>query len=303
MFAHGFQVTSALPTALVAAPKGSTSGRTSLIAGVTTAGVVILLALLLGIFIYAKKRLEARKREEAQKKDARSLLDGEDFDDDYSPPSGHMQQRIPLGAFPSTYTAQSSIYASSPTHSPLKTRVTDSGSIFHEEIWPPPQSGGGLHDPIIARSSQVNLSSVVDDVMGSPRAGALHPHGYIRNRESTVDTNASGTSRYSVVSTASGAALMEPGLRRSPSPPYTDPFAPSRTSVYYGENPPSLGATSGAENSSTIDRTSRRVSSPTQQHTSPLLPGGTSRPTSLAKSQQDDSSIWLTRTLKGWKPS
>jgi len=216
-----------------------------------------------------------------------------------------MQQRIPLSAFPHPYAGQSSSYASSPVRSHLKTRVSESGSIFHEDIWPPPQSGAGLRDPIISQSSQVNLSSVVDDVMGS--SGALHPHRQIRNRESTCDTVASSTSRYSVVSTASGVALMEPGPRRSPSPPYTDPFAPSRTSVYYGESPPSFGQTSGTENSSTIDRTSRRVSSPTQQrHTSlaPLIPGGTtSNEASLAKNHPDESSIWLTRAVKGWKPS
>ena len=57
---------------------------------------------------------------------------------------------------------------SSPNTSPhLATmRASESGSIFREDVWPPPGEGSRFVDPILSTSSQVNLGRIVDDVMG-----------------------------------------------------------------------------------------------------------------------------------------
>ena len=60
--------------------------------------------------------------------------------------------------------AAAAIYRpASPSLSILRTRISESGSIFREEVWPPPSP---TIDPIQMRSSQVDLSRIVDDVMG-----------------------------------------------------------------------------------------------------------------------------------------
>jgi len=53
----------------------------------------------------------------------------------------------------------------------LRARATESGSIFHEGVWPPP--GHSLVDPIMA-ASEVDLSSIVDSVMGNDSPDRRH---------------------------------------------------------------------------------------------------------------------------------
>lgn len=49
----------------------------------------------------------------------------------------------------------------------LRPRGSETGSIFQEnDVWPPPRPGSQLQDPILA-SSEVDLSGIVDNVMGS----------------------------------------------------------------------------------------------------------------------------------------
>jgi hypothetical protein len=46
----------------------------------------------------------------------------------------------------------------------MRARDTDSGTIFHEGVWPPPDHT--LEDPIRAASSHVDLTAIVESVMG-----------------------------------------------------------------------------------------------------------------------------------------
>lgn len=69
----------------------------------------------------------------------------------------------------------------SPSLSILRTRVSESGSIFREEVWPPPSP---TIDPIQMRSSQVDLSRIVEDVMGP--AGDEDPTRKGHKRELTA---------------------------------------------------------------------------------------------------------------------
>ncbi|KAF9526179.1 hypothetical protein CPB83DRAFT_494902 [Crepidotus variabilis] len=71
---------------------------------------------------------------------------------------------------PASYPYASFRRPSSPTPSLLKSRVSDTGSIFREEVWPPPEAPTFV-DPIEANSSQVDLSGIVDEVMGPGALG------------------------------------------------------------------------------------------------------------------------------------
>ena len=48
----------------------------------------------------------------------------------------------------------------------LRPVASKTGSYFQESVWPPPEQGSLLSDPIMA-ASNVDLHSIVDDVMGS----------------------------------------------------------------------------------------------------------------------------------------
>jgi len=49
----------------------------------------------------------------------------------------------------------------------LRARGSETGSIFHEGVWPPPGEESRLVDPLMKASSHVELSRIVDDIMGS----------------------------------------------------------------------------------------------------------------------------------------
>lgn len=53
----------------------------------------------------------------------------------------------------------------------LRSRASQTGSIFHEGVWPPP--GRPLEDPIRA-GSRVDLGSIVDNVMGTSSTSSNH---------------------------------------------------------------------------------------------------------------------------------
>ncbi|KAF9046019.1 hypothetical protein BDZ89DRAFT_1108827, partial [Hymenopellis radicata] len=153
--------TSAVPTGLATqnASNNDTASRTALIAGVTTAALV-LLALALGVVFVikrARKRrvgwLEAirRTRREGMGAGAMGLLDGE-FDDDrphiaircVGSSTGHSRHPSspspPITPTPGPYQHHYHYVHARENSSPAPSvlRASDSGSIFHEEVWPPP---------------------------------------------------------------------------------------------------------------------------------------------------------------------
>ncbi|KAF9481074.1 hypothetical protein BDN70DRAFT_931191 [Pholiota conissans] len=147
-------ITSQLPTALINFDPSHDSDehRTTVIAGTTTGLFIFVCSVLAAIFVYRRHKLRKALATSGKRKEGRGLLDGEDFDDDDVPPQMRSlsSQRHSL------------VRSVSPAPSLLKSRVSETGSIFREEIWPPP----GFVDPISKRSSQVDLSKIVDDVMG-----------------------------------------------------------------------------------------------------------------------------------------
>ncbi|TEB23885.1 hypothetical protein FA13DRAFT_1399208 [Coprinellus micaceus] len=185
--------TSVIPTNLVesSSKQSDNSRRTGLIAGLTS-GLLVFLCLFLGaIFAYRRHRrrrkAEADLAAEKKRRENRSLLDGEGFEDDTDDIYGLAMREHGvdprLVTTPTSYVQERS---GSPTLSILRSRAaSDTGSIFREDVWPPPADD--LVDPIVKTSSQVDLSRVVEDVMGPS-----HSH----SRNDTDTTMASSNSLF-----------------------------------------------------------------------------------------------------------
>ncbi|TFK37254.1 hypothetical protein BDQ12DRAFT_713624 [Crucibulum laeve] len=184
--------TSTIPTSLITSdPSKTAANRTAVIAGTTTAVLVLILLALGGIFAYRQHKLRSILTLQGlgKKKEKKGLLDGEEFDDDvvdedvvamrrYRDTDGAHATTRSIGGHSTTSSNAPTVLTAPP---PLfRARASDSGSIFREEVWPPPGEESKFVDPFIdgvKASSQVDLGRVVDDVMGpgnvagSSRAG------------------------------------------------------------------------------------------------------------------------------------
>ena len=222
--------------------------------------------------------------------------------------------------------------STSPTPSLLKSRTSENGSVFREEVWPPPE----FIDPISNRSNQVDLSKIVDEVMGpsdsnSPSAlrSGLHAQGMgsyssssfsgVHEREFTDATIKSGHSYFSSTSANSNSPLLAPRNDRPhihPISQYVDPLvgAPRILSVPSPPLPP------GASPPTTPGAISPQIppSSHYPMHSTSSYPGMSpspgqnvfpqvrSKPTTqpkksspLARALTGDAKIWLGRSAQG----
>ena len=121
---------------------------------------------------------------------------------------------------------QSFARSHSPTPSLLKSRITDTGSIFREEVWPPP----GFVDPISKNNSQVDLGSIVDDVMGA--SSSRHPDRYPSDSTDLSDLSTSRT-----IGSTAPLGSGNHWRRSTSSLGYDDPFAGSSSQASF--HPPS----------------------------------------------------------------
>jgi len=277
--------------------------------------LIILLLLILGIVFFLRRK--AHRREQAalaaqrKRKESRNLLDGEGFyDDDGAQP---FMGTVSNFSRPSLVSSGAVPRAASPSPSHLRSRASESGSVFREEVWPPPQDE--IVDPIRRGSSQVDLSIIVDHVMGSPghqrRAteppiggGARAPLDH-RRRVSTVSTSSDSLYAPSITSQFAdpflvygtgappvpplgGAAPLPAGTRlpsRSPSPSSSraDPFASS--SAAHLTAPPSPAAALPPARSAS-PTSAPWISTSQPRNSSPLARALT----------QDAAKLWLTRS-------
>ena len=169
-----------LPTSLVSsAPSSTAITHTAIIAG-TIAGVIVFILITFGAILACRRRKRRKQRvlEEAavRRKESKGLLDGEGFDDD---------DAAALRAYRDGHRA------SSPTPSLIRSRASETGSIFREEVWPPPGEESRFVDPIQKRSSQVDLSRIVNDVMGPPVMVSTHDRDGTYNTISSTHSNSS----------------------------------------------------------------------------------------------------------------
>ncbi|KIJ93145.1 hypothetical protein K443DRAFT_13083 [Laccaria amethystina LaAM-08-1] len=171
---------SGLPTSLVSsAPSSTAITHTAIIAG-TIAGVIVFLLITFAAILACRRHKRRRQRllEEAavRRKESKGLLDGEGFDDD---------DAAAMRAYRDGHRA------SSPTPSLIRSRASETGSIFREEVWPPPGEESRFVDPIERRSSQVDLSRIVNDVMGPPVMVSTHDRDRTYTTVSSAHSNSS----------------------------------------------------------------------------------------------------------------
>ena len=68
------------------------------------------------------------------------------------------------------------------------------GNMFHEGVWPPSGGGVTLVDPILRSSSQVDLTGIVDSVIGPSREHSP-THGFDGGGGGSHLRNVSGNSQ------------------------------------------------------------------------------------------------------------
>ncbi|KAF8147828.1 hypothetical protein B0H34DRAFT_275213 [Crassisporium funariophilum] len=286
--------------------------RTAIIAGTTAALIAFMLMLLAAVFAYRRHKLRASLAL-GKKKEKKGLLDGEEFDDDDLPPGQHSSSSY-HGAF------LSSGRPGSPAPSLLKSRTSDAGSVFREEVWPPP----GFVDPIEKRSNQVDLSKIVDDVMGpsathgqSSSFASTSSTGYMGLPSASHDREPTDASTTSVHSTSSSAPLIGSNARHiSDGHTYTDPFrsTPGSSSVYYPSLLPPGASAPAIPGSPTLSSRTRSSgpSYPTLTRTTPSpepehnqnqsqyqnLNAQPKKSSPLARALTGDAKLWLSRNVR-----
>ena len=213
----------------------SSSERTAVIAGSVAGGFTFIL-LVAAIILFYRRHQNKKKGffPASEPKPRTMLLAGEDLDDDfgYSRQTSNAPTPLPSSVRRVESPISNIPRSSSVDHSPrlLRPRASDTGSIFHEGgIWPPPSDGSKLVDPILA-SSNINLSNIVDDVMGSsaqqniasgsnvvlrPRGGSgdtvtIHSEGSIYSTDLPVSAPNQGQSHSRGASANSEVPLIPP---------------------------------------------------------------------------------------------
>ncbi|KDR78021.1 hypothetical protein GALMADRAFT_138179 [Galerina marginata CBS 339.88] len=301
--------TSHLPTSLVGSQPGTpTSARTAIIAGATSAFLVLLCLTLGAIFAYRKHKLRHTLSTFGKKKEGKGLLDGEDFDD---------EDVVPMRS----YTDHPRVM--SPAPSLLKSRTSETGSIFREEVWPPP----GFIDPIAKHSSQVDLSRIVDDVMGPFASTSNSRQASDHDRQGSGSTSHQGLpstshdrdvtdastfshSRFSTMSSHSTTPLISQPSQPTNSIPmtnpttnYTDPFQspttpPSAFYPYQSALPPgALPPVIPGSASNTHPSSSRQAPLSGPSPASSQAKSQPKRSSPLARALTGDAKIWLGRNL------
>ncbi|CAL1699120.1 unnamed protein product [Somion occarium] len=266
-------VTSAIPTTINRAPSTANPQKRAVIAGSVIGGIA-LVAIIVSLVLFCKRKNYRKLRVFGHHPRSRSmLLAGEDFDDSDPPmmqyrdyPTLTPSQRTSASRHRNTTTQHSIPLSASNTSntSPLLMgmRASESGSIFHEDVWPPPGEQSRFVDPILATSSQVNLGRIVDDVMGANANANAPPSSYANPRPPS----------YHFRSGSNGSdPFRTPPLRHSPQP------SDSSNGLLRGN----AGDVDGLRSPLAVDVTPHnlfvtnpRSPSPTQSIGTPGTPGG-----------------------------
>ena len=188
-----------------------------------------------------------------KKKEGRGLLDGEEFDDDERNFSNTMQSyHYPTHVFNSE--------GSSTSVNLMKSRTSETGSIFREDVWPPP----GFIDPILKQNSEVDLSGIVNDVMGLSSDEPVGP-----SAKPTEPLQPADESSLSISSTST-SSLITPLTPTSSSSSSTYPTV-ATSSKFPPPPPPSSMASVNFQ---------------------------PRKPSPLARTSMSDPKLWLTRNVR-----
>ncbi|KAL5482698.1 hypothetical protein ACEPAI_9292 [Sanghuangporus weigelae] len=290
----------------------TSSNRTAVIAGGTVAGIALIILCLLAVFLFRRHQKRRLVQSHRYLPTPRSvMLAGED-DFDLAGPShprrgfgilsSHRRSEgdsvddyRDLGS-DSGRDVNSPVMRELPSEAPprlLRPVASKTGSYFQEAVWPPPDEGSRLVDPLMA-ASNVDLHSIVDEVMG--------PQGQIQSspRQLTNETSSS-SSLPGPARIRGGAADSSSFFSESGTP--TD-FGPRFPLVRHEESPTMSSIESGFSESrshlrdwstdsatgllSSMDRSTRRSSGVSGggsgSGSSPWLPPGAAPPSAYTYS-------------------
>ncbi|KAL5501573.1 hypothetical protein ACEPAH_8833 [Sanghuangporus vaninii] len=290
----------------------TSSNRTAVIAGGTVAGIALIILCLLAVFLFRRHQKRRLVQSHRYLPTPRSvMLAGED-DFDLAGPS---QPRRGFGIFgshrgyngdgvddyrdlgsDSGRDVNSPVMRELPSEPPprlLRPVASKTGSYFQEAVWPPPDEGSRLADPLMA-ASNVDLHSIVDEVMG--------PQGQNRSDPRQLSNEASSSSSLPGPARLRGGAADSNSLFSESGIP-TD-FGPLIPPIRHGESPTMSSIESGFSESrshlrdwstdsatgllSSMDRSTRRSSgvsgSGSGSGSSPWLPPGAAPPSAYTYS-------------------
>ncbi|KIK77132.1 hypothetical protein PAXRUDRAFT_835101 [Paxillus rubicundulus Ve08.2h10] len=219
-----------IPTTIPSIHSNTSSNRTLTIAGSAAGAAVLLIAILSIAFCARRKRFKRLKFLDAitsRRKQARSratLLAGEDLDD------VGLAQRPP-----GRYSDYETPWDVSQRSRAVVSRSSETGSVFREDVWPPPSESSRLTDPL-AQSMSIDLQRIVDDVMGpSTEAAHFSQHSISSSRRGSADEYDGGRgelgehsrtwSNGSQVALLGAAGLDSPAGASSTAPVRSSPLA------------------------------------------------------------------------------
>ena len=226
--------------------------------------------LLAAIFVYRRHKLR-KALEFPGKKEGRGLLDGEEFDDD--------ERNFSTSTRSYSHPFQPATFS---TLNLMKSRTSETGSMFREEVWPPP----GFIDPISKQNSQVDLSGIVDDVMGpgnnpsSPTSSSSTSYSgpSAGSRSLRQPTDTSTVSAYS--STSTSALITDKDQM-------TSPLSASESRIQGHFPSPSVASAPVLSSPPPIPPPTRSPMNTQPRKSSPL-----------ARPLSGDSKLWLTRNVR-----
>lgn len=283
-----------------------TSNNRAIIIG-SVVGVTAFIALLISLFIFCKRR-KIRKMSffgRDEPKPRSMLFAGEDMDEpvqqyrDY-PASLHSSSHANSPALGPMFDPMRMVNTPTPSiqsrnaPSPhlLGLRASESGSIFHEAVWPPPGEASRFVDPLTLASSSVNLGNIVDDVMG-PSTSTVNVAS-----ASLIDAHQNPNVPYYRRSSTPqpGAAVRETSLSSEYSDlPAAHSRATSQTALLAGlgdSRPGSPGSPQSLRRLQPLFVTNQGPGSPTSPTSPPPHPLSQTPPTS------SPSKNWLQRKLR-----
>lgn len=179
------QIVTPTVTALRTSAPSRASARTNVIAGSAVGGLVLFIIGLTTLFVLRRRAQRQRYWALTRKRlpSRATFLAGEDMDLPHPTPAFVYSDQDPFASRSSRTVSATPSYVhsqSSRTQSPslsitspprlFRPRASESGSIFQESVWPPPSQ---LTDPLTTPSQSVDLTRIVDDVMGPLHTG-LH---------------------------------------------------------------------------------------------------------------------------------
>lgn len=255
--------------------------RTAAIAG-SAVGAIIILVALLGLIFYVRRTRQVRQRrlaeEQAKQRPPRHLLEDEADDFNFSSRGGP-----PMMA---QHWDSTSITSGGSSSAPrlLRARGSRTGSLFQEDVWPPPSEV--MEDPLL--TSQ-DLGSSISLAMGHPADGSpTSPPDISPTQPNLAPAGISSADAYAI-----GAVPVGGHLNQQRSSAY-DSIRSADSAEYYYHG---MSHSRGESAEPLLDDSGRTISPPPlQQRSATLMANRTTSPTNMTDRRTRKSNLRVSYT-------